>query len=479
MEPEAHSGGSRFVALLGGAVAVLGLGYLAVCVAGRASSRWPLEWMEGASVAHALRLLHGQSLYAAPSGEFIPFVYPPLSYLPMALSVWLWGPELWAARVPSLLALFACAVALGRAARHVSGGGGGGLLAAGLFGAGYGYGGGFVDLARVDAVFLALIAWGVERSCARQHGAALALCVLGCFAKQHAVFFLMAASAWALLDGGRAARRLVLGAWAGLGCGVLWLCYATDGWFWTYCVTVPGRHGLDARLLFSSLFVDLGVYLPVLCGLALYAVLRAERGRSPLTAAALFAIAGMVASALGRAHPGGDDNVRLPAFALLCVLAARGVTALCDGARTTARHAWVSALLSAQLAMLFQWPSLYWPRPEHAAYFERLQRELTRCAAGEDAVAMDHALLTARPFAHTLALSDLRMNDDALDVQATSAVLAVLQAEDAPSALAISVSFPALMQRLAERYTLCTRLPALRLPTGYALGPTYVYSRKP
>ena len=530
--------GARSTSRIAAGVALLGLAYLGVCVAGRAGSAWPLEWMEGASLAHATRLLHGAPLYAAPSGSFIPFVYPPLSYLPMALAAAVWGPALWAARLPSLLALAVCLVALGRAAQYASGQRAAGWLAAGLFALGYGYCGAFIDLARVDAVFMALCAWGVERSCARRHGASVCLFALACFAKQHAVFFLLAASLGALLEERRAAWKTVLATWAAVGCGVSALAYATDGWFWTYCFSVPARHGLEPKLLLSFLVVDVCLYLPLLSGLTGYAAWRTWREasaeptdagskpddaeplgpgtdpsepppsaeQSPLTATSprpqtptdraadprsephagvmrspagltllLLLAAGVVASALGRAHPGGDDNVRLPGYALLCVVGACAFCRLCERARTPV--AWCG-LLALQIAMLVQAPALYWPSPQSDAYFTRLRAELARCAGAGDAVALDHALFAGRPFAHTLALSDLRMNGDALSAQATRAVLDALRAPHAPAAISLSVSFPELSALLAERYEPCARLPAVRLPTGYGLSPSFVYSRR-
>jgi hypothetical protein len=130
--------------------------------------------------------------------------------------------------------------------------------------------------------------------------------------------------------------------------------------------------------------------------------------------------------------------------------------------------------------MLFQPPTLYWPSQQTEARFAQLKDELTRCAGSNDFAAMDHVGLGDHAFVHTLALSDLRMNEDDLAEQATRAVLAALRAPtgSAPRALAISSSFPALMTALSEHYELCARTPALALPTGYPLSETFIYRRK-
>ena len=51
---------------------------LAIAVVSRFPYPFGLEWMEGGILAHALRIAEGQPTYAAPSVDFIPFLYTPL-----------------------------------------------------------------------------------------------------------------------------------------------------------------------------------------------------------------------------------------------------------------------------------------------------------------------------------------------------------------------------------------------------------------
>ena len=69
------------------ALAALSMGTLLLTLAGRVGFAWPLEWMEGGTLQHAKWLLEGKSLYASPTAEFIPYLYPPVSYLPISASV--------------------------------------------------------------------------------------------------------------------------------------------------------------------------------------------------------------------------------------------------------------------------------------------------------------------------------------------------------------------------------------------------------
>src|SRR5262245_34590975 len=47
-------------------------------VAGRLTHPYDIEWMEGGMLTHSLRLLEGRPIYAAPSADFISYVYQPL-----------------------------------------------------------------------------------------------------------------------------------------------------------------------------------------------------------------------------------------------------------------------------------------------------------------------------------------------------------------------------------------------------------------
>ncbi len=455
-------------------------------VAGRIGFAWPLEWMEGASVQHALRLLHGEPLYPAPSAAFIPYLYPPLSYLPMALSLRVFGPSLPAARLASLgcslLSLWLLGRAAARTARdatsvaspHAAGADATpacaacGWLAAATFALGFGYTGAFLDLARVDACFIMLVLAGAERLQAGRPRAALAWLALSAFAKQHGLLLLLGAALGLLAQDRRrhgAAVAIALAAVSGV-YGALAL--ATSGWLARYCLLLPLGHGLEWPLLGSFFLVDLLLYLPVLTLAAGAGLWRRWPRLGPFDA---LLCAALLASALGRAHPGGHDNVRLPAFALLCIA---GVAPLCRRALEpgAARGRLLAFFaLWVQLAMLWQAPSAHQPPASSAASFGALRAALQRCAGGGSAVALDYALLAGTPFAHTMALSDLRMGRDRVLARAgTAAMLDALASPQAPAAVAVGERFAALQRVLQRHYHECARVPAPTPATGYRPG---------
>jgi hypothetical protein len=322
---------------------------------------------------------------------------------------------------------------------------------------------------------MALVLLGCERLSAARNRSAFACFVLACFAKQHGLLLLTAAALFLVLREGRRALPVIAGAALALFGAVLAFHVATEGWFLRYVLYVPAAHGLEPSLLVSYLGVDLALYLPVLCVLAITGGVDHWQ-RRVLCSTDLLLLAAIAASALGRAHPGGDDNVRLPGYALLALVASSAFCARVHSASPRARLLWYGAL-GLQAVMLLQSPALYWPTHAQAKALSRLRRELTRCAHGAPSVALDHAGLTGTPFVHTMAWSDLATSRPEYAIVAATAITSALRAPDGPAALAVSTASPALRQLLAANYHVCARLPALRLPTGYRIGPTVVYAR--
>lgn len=138
------------------AVAVLSLAmFLGVALA-RIGHPFELEWIEGGMRDVVRRVLAHQPLYAAPTIEYVPFLYPPLYFHAAALIARAAGEGFVAMRVVSLVATLASFVLIARLANRGHAGRRTGLIAAGLFAATYAKGGAWFDLGRVDALFLLL-----------------------------------------------------------------------------------------------------------------------------------------------------------------------------------------------------------------------------------------------------------------------------------------------------------------------------------
>jgi hypothetical protein len=212
-----------------------------------------------------------------------------------------------------------------------------------------------------------------------------------------------------------------------------------------------------------------------------------KRNLRDLPPALVTLVAAFIVSALGRAHPGGDDNVRLPAFTLLCGLALAPLlrTMLSSHARRSTRL-WLAAFLLGQAAMIWQPPSLYRPTTASAAQFSTLRTTLTRCAGTQDSsggdgtIVLDFPLLTDTPFVHTMALSDLSLGKGipALARQARQDLLVRLSSEQAPPSLAVGNTFPELEAVLKSHYEECAALASPAMPTGYQPPAQHIYRHR-
>jgi hypothetical protein len=366
-----------------------------------------LEWMEGGTLTHALRLSRGEPLYAEPSVDFVSFLYTPFYPAVLCALSKVFGLSYALGRAVSILS-FAGALALLVAAvravvrpyeseelRAVA-------VAAGLLGAAavclaFPFCGAFYDLVRCDSLWLLLVSAGLyacappARSTTRILLGALLL-ALAFFTKQTAAPFMVAAAASVALTSG-VKRGLVLGAVAfgATAAGILIGQSLTDGWFWIYIYrlhqgheTLPGRIWPETpRVLLEYGFVLL---LPIAACFPL-SVIRRRLSKAVLHWA-LMAGAGLATSAVASATQGAYDNAYIPAVyfgALLsaaCVVEAAALTAGLKGA--TARMAGLLglALLSGHAAIRWLDPSPHVPSAQDRAEARRLLDYLTEQGPG-------------------------------------------------------------------------------------------------
>jgi hypothetical protein len=79
-----------------------------------------LEWMEGGTLTHALRLARGEPLYAQPSVDFVSFLYTPLYPAALAALSKVFGLSYVLGRTVSVLAFSGALVVLVTAVRGVA-----------------------------------------------------------------------------------------------------------------------------------------------------------------------------------------------------------------------------------------------------------------------------------------------------------------------------------------------------------------------
>src|SRR5689334_3805892 len=158
-----------------------------------------LDCIEGVMMDHVVRLAHGQSIFVAPSLDFVPLAYMPLfatvsSFLARVRTPAFWEPRLVSFGSSLLLMLLASGIVLAETRRATLA-----IAAAGLYAMAFGLAGGMYDIARPDSLMLLLAFSGLAllRATRGSSGAIASalLLALAFFAKQHAMLFAFGALA--------------------------------------------------------------------------------------------------------------------------------------------------------------------------------------------------------------------------------------------------------------------------------------------
>jgi hypothetical protein len=438
-------------------------------------------------------VLSGHPLYGPPTLEFVPYLYTPLHAWACAAIVRVAGPELPPLRAVSLAASLVSLAFIHRLARRRAGSSLAGLLALGLFAATYRAAGAWLDLARVDALFLALLLAGLDALDSGDERArtwaAPAWLFLAFLTKQSALVLIVAL---ALAD----LRRPVAarGRFAAVALGAPALAVAlgqwlTHGWFAWYVFGLPARHAPAISRVLGFWTNDLLLALPVV--LALGALAWRETAREPAAASRRvrdgFALAGLIATSyLSGLHSGGYDNVLLPAYAGLAIAFGAGV-GFALRALPPARPAQAIVLLAvlAQFARLAYAPQAQIPPAGGRAEGERLLR---RAGAIDGPLWWsDHpgylVALGRPPQAQDNALRDvLRADRGGRWSVALRESLRVAVAERRYAAFVTDFAdFPLRPEGFEERYALADSAltgAAFRPVTGWDRRPTYLWVRR-
>lgn len=246
-------GADRRLAAIRRTVEVLAIGWavlLLVVFAWRVAFPLELEWMEGGMLHQAHRIAHGQSPYPPPGPEYVPFLYTPLysavlaglgTVLPLGYVL---------GRVISILAWIATGLAVWRAVRGEGKPRAHAAAAVGLCCASYVFTFRWLDLARPDTLFIALVLWGLVllregRDRPKRVLWAGVLVALAFWTKQTAASFVIASGVGALLIAPRQLWIYVVTIAVIDGGGVLLGNTLTDGWLWTYIYELHQSHAFN------------------------------------------------------------------------------------------------------------------------------------------------------------------------------------------------------------------------------------------
>jgi glycosyltransferase involved in cell wall biosynthesis len=293
------------------------------------------SWLESALLTDVHRILTGQSLYPAPSLEYVPLIYAPL-YLYIASGVaFLLGEGYAALRLVSLAATLGTLIIIWRIVRRMGAPAIAAWVAVGFYAGMYRVAGLSYDAGRLDSLFVFFVLlmayhmWRAQEGVGRSVIYAAVSAVAAVLTKQTALVPIVLLSLWSITAGNRRSRL----------CGCLCLGAAvlsqiagiavTSGWFFYYLYRLPATHPIIASNLKIFLTYDLWrrLSLGIVVSLVALAMLwrKGSEGKQKALFCMLLIVALSAAGTIPRLKVGGDVNNLIPlaaAIAVGCGLAA-------------------------------------------------------------------------------------------------------------------------------------------------------------
>jgi 4-amino-4-deoxy-L-arabinose transferase-like glycosyltransferase len=313
--------------------------YLYVALS-RMGYRYELEWTESGLADEVAAVTQSCMPYREPSVRFVPFLYTPIYFYVSALVSVVTGPGFFPLRLVSFLASLGCFWIIFRMVKRRTGTLFPAIVSVGLFAATYRATGAWLDIGRVDSLFLLFlllfidycdpVTGGLRRNpCAPLLAALLA--AIAYFTKQTAVVICLPVLAFfVLMDWKRG--LLALGATVGLIVIPHYLLdFLSDGWYGYYTVRLLQQQTEWLKSVFVSFWQhDLAQTLPTVCFLGALPLL-SPHARQRDRGYFIFVLLGTLAgSFLLRAKIGGYENVLLPLYAVVAILSGIGLGLIAD-----------------------------------------------------------------------------------------------------------------------------------------------------
>ncbi len=317
---------NKFLRYLSISVPILFVLVYLILVYLRINYPFELEWMEGCSADHVIRILCGQKLYVAPSLEFVPFIYTPVYFYVSAALSKISGTGFLSLRLVSFFSSLGCFLIIFFMVKKETKSSFSGILASGLFAATFRISGAWFDIARPDSLFLLFLLAGLYlikfKGSSVWYLLAGVLVSLSFLTKQTALLILIPIMVYCLLLNRRSWIYFVGSVILIIGISTFLLNRIHDGWYNYYVFDLPRQHSLVKNMFVDFWTKDLVSKLPIACILSLfylYALLKNTNKRNFLFY--LLMSMGMLGTAwFSRLHLGGYDNVLFPAYAALSIL---------------------------------------------------------------------------------------------------------------------------------------------------------------
>lgn len=293
-----------------------------------------LEWTEGAIADEVQRIVIGEDIYVAPSIHFVPFLYPPLYFYLSAVASTVFGGGLFPLRLVSFTASLVSFTTIFLIVREETKNWWAALLSIGLFAATFRLTGAWLDIARVDSLFLALSLSFIYFVRGRKSlGYAIltgALVAMAFLTKQTALIICLPIIVYLLRWNWKYALSLLAAATLIVGVTTLILNQVSMGWYTYYVFGLLSQQTEWIPLLFVSMWNDdLLVHLPLAILFAVFFFIGRPDQDYFIRNQWLSILAGALAGTfLTRVKVGGYDNVLLPTYAIISILFGLGLNEL-------------------------------------------------------------------------------------------------------------------------------------------------------
>jgi len=284
-----------------------------------------LEWMEGGTVEHVLRILQGKEIYVRPGIDFMPYIYTPLYYWVSALVAKMTGIGFLPLRIVSIVSSIVCMLFIYMIVRKETGQKFPAMISMTLFPAFFVLSGEWFDLARVDMLFLAFIL--IAAYILRFHKAsgwyviAGFIAFLSFFTKQTALIVFGMVGLFLLFENLKRSLYFII-TFALLTIGsTLFFNHLTDGWYWFWNFSLVAAHRWNYQFLLLFWTIDLLKPLSIAISFTLFLFLLKLFNRQIKENLFYLGFAlGMFGCAWSsRLHYGGYENVLIPAHIILAI----------------------------------------------------------------------------------------------------------------------------------------------------------------
>lgn len=284
-----------------------------------------LEWMEGSTVEHIVRLFEGKKIYTEPTLEFIPHIYTPFfNYLGYVLSR-LFGIGFFPLRLISIISSVGTSYLIYKLIYNETKSIFSSIIGIGIYTGSYALSGFWYDLARIDSLanFFTILSlfFLIKNSTNHSLIFSIVFSFLAFYTKQSQLI-IIGLMILPLLAKSLRIFLVYLASFLGLILlSILLENFFNDGWFFFWNFTLPKEHHWVMSRIISFWTTDILPYfsisflfiIPLTLDKSLW-----KKGKTQYFI--LFFLASLINSYLLRLHYGGYNNVFIPLIIAIAIL---------------------------------------------------------------------------------------------------------------------------------------------------------------